>query len=130
MIRAPKTAKDVLTIINDFFILTEPTYSGKSEDFANRTDEASKLWDILTALRGPDDTNLSLKEATTAVIRYHALPVCDKNGATVYKDCIGNEIARHKYESTASRHFISHAKNAFKALGLDWIKTNSPFLKS
>ena len=69
MIRAPKTAKDVLTIINDFFILTEPTYSGKSEDFGNRTDEASKLWDILTALRGPDDTDLSLKEATTAVIR-------------------------------------------------------------
>jgi hypothetical protein len=31
--------------------------------------EAKQLWDILTALRGPDDCNIELKEITTAAIR-------------------------------------------------------------
>src|SRR5689334_10587648 len=29
-----------------------------------------QLWDVLTALRGPDDGNYDVKDATTSVIRY------------------------------------------------------------
>lgn len=38
----------------------------------NREDENAKdLWNILTALRGPDSGHCELKKATTAVLRYN-----------------------------------------------------------
>jgi hypothetical protein len=40
--------------------------------------EGNKLWDVLSALRGPDDMGID-KYNTTAIIRKHAFPSCGVN---------------------------------------------------
>lgn len=37
------------------------------------TENASDLWDVMTALRGPDNEDEDIKRATTEVIRWHLL---------------------------------------------------------
>ena len=99
------------------------------------TDErAAELWDILTALRGPDPDHWDKdKTATTAVIRYTALP---KTAATAdpswpYASRISAEVYQGYTKSSVEQrkllprgHFSVHAHRAFKALGLDWDKEN------
>jgi hypothetical protein len=51
-------------------------------DFLNHSGEAEQLWQILTALRGPDDDNDFIKDHTTARFRY-ALGLHDTGRATV-----------------------------------------------
>lgn len=45
--------------------------------------EAHVLWDLLTALRGPDDASIAVKLATTARIRAYLVPAAEKIGADV-----------------------------------------------
>ncbi|MFI5355197.1 MAG: hypothetical protein ACHQX0_06260 [Desulfobaccales bacterium] len=99
------------------------------------------LWDILSALRGPDDGNEDLKVATTAVIRYTVFGpglrdmgmVClPDSGASLRTrqsfnefgqafDKDGQVINPNRFENI---HFFGHARRAFKALGLDWDRVN------
>ena len=100
------------------------------------TDErAAELWDILTALRGPDLDHWDKdKTATTAVIRYTALPntaaTADPSSSWPYASRISAEVVRDTKSSVEQRkslprgHFSVHAHRAFKALGLDWDKEN------
>ncbi|HWY36161.1 MAG TPA: hypothetical protein VNX68_16065 [Nitrosopumilaceae archaeon] len=126
MIETPKTANDVLKIINDFFIKTPKTFN---ENHAP-TDEGHKLWDILTALRGPDNEDRTIKDEITAVIRNKALPSCDKYGAIVCSDAPDSGRIRYAIHTKAIVehsdiiHFFFHAKRAFNALGLKWEEVN------
>jgi hypothetical protein len=106
----------------------QPTKKSILEDlrtfFINNGDDAGadKLWDIISALRGPDDGNHDLKYATTEVIRYHvtgksyyANVSADNDGKAKYRD----ELVINQYD-----HFIQHAMKAFRSLNLNW-RTNN-----
>lgn len=84
------------------------------------------LWNVLSALRGPDaEDNHELKLATTGVIRYHFLGKTrgSMHGSTVLPDTEEAAKLRRQYTNVWS-HFISHAKDAFEALGLKWDEVN------
>lgn len=113
--RKPKTAIEVAKIISQFFV-----------DQMKKTDqeEGQKLWDMLTALRGPDNEDVENKEAATVLIRRRFL---GEKGATI----IGTYYADTGITRSATkllnirtgmddRHFKSHAQKAFQALGLKW----------
>lgn len=101
------------------------------------TPEGGELWDILTALRGPDNHDVLLKEATTAVIRWKlGLPANSKGnnvgGATVNEDNSGfAELRRgivagiYSPDKPLQFHFIHHARAAFQALGMSWDRVNT-----
>jgi hypothetical protein len=97
--------------------------------------QSTKLWAVLTALRGPDSDDSYEKLATTAVIR-HAIGLRSYvAGAVVIADSaeyattrmlrfpivlnhLGN-LSLRNWE-----HFSFHAKNAFDVLGLSWTEAN------
>lgn len=90
------------------------------------TEEHHKLWDVLTALRGPDSCNMNTKEATTAVIRHAVFPQGRSNiPANIGMDDTWAAERRAKMKNNGS-HFWDHAWHAFNALGLKWNSTNYP----
>jgi hypothetical protein len=105
--------------------------------FLNDNPEGRKLWDVLAALRGPDtsDYDHAGKKATTAVIRYAmglrgvlgknefiytVLP--DTKTAAAIRANLWQKEAQE--QSALTGHFVNHAFDAFKALGLDWDSEN------
>lgn len=86
--------------------------------------ERSKLWDVLTALRGPDTPDVGRKSVTTAVIRAKAFPLWMARGTNPGADTAGDyhpgEASRNEVCTTSSGHFQAHARRAFLALGLTW----------
>lgn len=94
-------------------------------------DDSRALWDILSALRGPDSLgDDDLKVSTTAIIRSAALP---KTAKTAHSNCLpisfglgdSEEFAGVRIRMSFS-HFRHHAYSAFVGLGLDWHHVNSP----
>jgi len=85
--------------------------------------EKGSLWDVLSALRGPDDQNSEVKMATTAVIRQTFLPQGLPDYLGQWDDAEGFPAHRTNMEQG---HFRSHARDAFVALGLKWGKVNKP----
>lgn len=86
--------------------------------------DARALWDILTALRGPDSENTDLKLETTCVIRRAAFP---KTAATSMTSgqllaSFGAPETEFSVLETAAwkgeGHFLLHAINAAGALGI------------
>lgn len=83
-----------------------------------------QLWDVLTALRGPDTYDKELKDRTTVPIRRAAFPqlakVEDENGCgyipASFSNFEGN--AFDKKWADGPTHFAAHAKRAATALGL------------
>jgi hypothetical protein len=95
------------------------------------TSQSGDLYDILTALRGPDtnDTRFNdLKIPITTIVRY---AVCKKSKAH-FKGLIENDTeqkAKMRVDVYSELrhthgHFLDHAKAAFHALGLSWDKVN------
>jgi hypothetical protein len=83
-----------------------------------------EIWDILTALRGPDDGSSTSKNAATCVIRYNVFGKKAMHGfpAMIHND---SQLDLNNRKTMAgSYHFKSHAENAFKALGLNWNEVN------
>lgn len=112
-VSVPQTMQEMLALLRLFFRTADGNHP-------------QKLWDVLTALRGPDDNQnrMEIKEATTAVIRRSVLRIDqDKVLAMVQGDQLGNIPVRH---DIPYGHFKTHARNAFYALGLDWGANNSP----
>lgn len=99
-------------------------------DFLNvADDESKKLWDILTALRGPDSDIDDIKYATTSVIRKTIGLTCeggenDKIGAIILSDSYNKCETRQS--DLKSWHFDSHVRSAFDTLGLKWEEVNYP----
>ncbi len=98
--------------------------------FFNRNDEEStKLWSVITALRGPDSDGFGSYErkcAVTGVIRYMA------GLGSLSRAVINNPDSPNRAEvrknitrnGEDSEHFRDHAYRAFEALGLLWGKDN------
>ena len=89
----------------------------------------AELWNILTALRGPDNHSDELKDATTAVIRWYAgIPQENSGYAISLPDSEASAEFRVKLLKNLKgkdRHFVSHARGAFEALGLNWYEVNT-----
>lgn len=83
-----------------------------------------EIWDILTALRGPDSDSLEEKEATTCIIRSTVFgEKASRNIPALIND--DNEDRKDRRESGFIHwHFTQHVKSAFKALNLKWDEIN------
>lgn len=83
------------------------------------------LWNVLSALRGPDDSNSDLKWVTTARVR-HILGISPGLGLAVNST---PEPAAGIGEFLASMHFIHHwqaAMQSLKALGYEVTEEELP----
>jgi hypothetical protein len=134
--------KKMLTSIAAFFASSDVSSNSKRE-----------LWDILSAIRGPDEYKTDMDEetrkqindyvlptldevkaATTGVIRFHILSM---GGHNAYEGIIYKDIAIVEKDSQTmitrrlgemkhmSYHFIQHARDAFRALDMTWEGINS-----
>lgn len=110
-----KTAKRMLKELRTFFRTADDK-------------ETAKLWDVLSALRGPDRPEQYIyKAATTGVIRQFVLPPRSSRrcGLTVVGDDQSSVERRAKLTNARVRaHFYSHVRDAFDALGLKWDQVN------
>jgi hypothetical protein len=108
----PTTARGMLDAIDKFFV--------SRINFR----EHSRLWNVLTALRGPDDGNSRLKRTTTEVIRSAAFPK-----TAGMKNSYNRRLAVHnlalfappyvKWETPiGGGHFKHHARAAARSLDL------------
>jgi hypothetical protein len=102
----PRTLRSALDAIQD--MLDGQEYSGE-------------LWDVLTALRGPDSRDRKVKYATTAVIRSAAFPKRPCEERSVFgKD--SDELVKRRSSLFSKKldnnHFREHVRDAFTALGL------------
>ena len=92
-----------------------------------RAEYGHDLWNILTALRGPDSRNRGIKYATTCVIRNAAFPGRPTNGLSVFKDDCPLYAKRRERlfdEHEESNHFREHIQDAFDSLGMTIDKVN------
>lgn len=114
----PKTKQEFLRILDTFFASTDVEGEDKKE-----------VWDILSALRGPDDDDLEKKLATTAILRAKVFPNgrewLETHVADIMDDCRGFVSRRLSLPKTELEHFVEHARMAFRALGLKWDKENT-----
>lgn len=90
-----------------------------------------RLWDILSALRGPDAnpftegvSPVDIKAATTAVIRKRLGFNGYKVPFTVESDDTDKVKLRQDCEGVCGNHFTKHAQMAFYYLGLKWDEVN------
>lgn len=90
-------------------------------------DHGKQLWDVLTALRGPDtkpftQESYELKLRTTAIIRSRAFPRVARNLSTFphkfahFSHCTNERIVARTDDP---QHFVQHAIAAERAL--DWV---------
>ena len=124
-------------------------YLDDIDGFLNRDDEAAALlWDVLSALRGPDITVVYgspehtvmdlTKKATTAVLRRKAFPRTFGNESfTISTLCVNKAIGlpdnagrlyvRKSFdlEERVGVHFLKHYEYAFAALGLKTDEVNN-----
>lgn len=79
---------------------------------------SSALWDVLSAVRGPDDGSLSVKECTTAVIRWRLFGNSCRARGAAWKDSPSLKKGREKIyrDLGGGSHFVHHVKDAFSAL--------------
>jgi hypothetical protein len=113
-------------------IRTYETMAKRIRDFfADRgipRNEARKLWNVLSALRGPDSTDFYLKNCTTEVIRHRLL---GKRGGELCPSLVSpdDEKKRDRRRDMFQKfsqfdHFQRHARDAFKDMGMEWDKLN------
>jgi hypothetical protein len=92
---------------------------------AKNDSNAKALWDVLTALRGPDSLSYDLKSGTTAKIRKLAFPqASDRFSRAVFEYGTVKEVTYDDLAyAVAGRHFFTHIDAAAQALGLvKWVK--------
>jgi hypothetical protein len=120
-VNRPRTAKEVFKILDDFM---------SADNSIGRGDELQHVWDVLTALRGPDYSvgGGMEKTATTALIRskvFGSPTSMVRFFAKVRRiDTSDLTIVRRSLDSTRHSHFYRHAERAFAALDLKWDEVN------
>jgi len=111
-VRVPKTLRKALDNIQE--MLTKQSYS-------------ADLWDILSAIRGPDSRNRKYKHATTTIIRSAAFPSrpCEERSFYGEDSAKSAEIRTRLFKSGADLdHFRQHVFDAFDALDLKIFEEN------
>ena len=110
--RKPETLREALDAVSS--LLIDPVYG-------------RDLWNVLTALRGPDSRSRRLKYATTCVIRKAAFPDEPTEGMSVFKTDSETYAARRiemELLKLDTPHFREHIYDAFDSLGLETFKEN------
>jgi hypothetical protein len=81
--------------------------------------ERRRLWNVLSALRGPDLPELGDKAATTAVLRLAALPALQGWGHVE----VAEAVRDIPLAAAGSLHFHAHVYTAARALGIEarWV---------
>ena len=116
-IKQPTTKQEFLAMVRNFF-----------NDETIHSVDKKEVWDILSALRGPDegvkDREL-LKSATTFLVRSAVLgeKEASKWSWPAVKD--DTEALRDIRVRAQRMHFLSHAIEAFSALDLMWSGVNT-----
>ena len=82
------------------------------------SEHAVALWNVLTALRGPDSRNDPMKSATTAVIRAAAFPLTAQRLHQIPATFRFGHNAVTIWEEMRHTHFGHHAVRAAELLGL------------
>lgn len=116
---SPETRKELDRI--DAFLANQPSVV------------ARELWNILTALRGPDNRNDALKDETTCVIRTKAFPQLansffsgDKTGAVfAMSDTLPKYLNNLQLPLHVSYHFAIHVNRAYSVLDISPKEENS-----
>lgn len=114
LIPRPNTARAMLDLIDEFY--------------CRGGEEAENLQVVLSAQRGPDnDENLQIKRETTGPIRCAAFPKMMKKAQrgdewelnmSFQQSRSGTVIIRSSTWRAAGQHFMNHARDAAKRLGL------------
>lgn len=128
-----RTVRDIVAKIDTIFARGARIKKGdvSYDHYSPAAISARQLWDVLSALRGPDYEYRSGddKQATTCIIRAACFPKTYANGhnricipASINDDHSGGPGRRHQLDC---EHFRSHAQKAFRVLGLDWESENS-----
>lgn len=108
----PKTAREMLDVLDEF-LMSAPSVV------------ASELWDVLTALRGPDSACTDVKMRTTGLIRTLAFPktaALSKEHLCIYAFFGDPEKHPIDLRGVAASHFRSHITAAAVALGYPYWK--------
>lgn len=120
-----RSVRDILAKIDTIFA------AGSSGESPTREETARQLWDVLSALRGPDYESGDDKQATTCIIRAACFPKTFGNSnvricipASMNNDYSFGPARRFKITS-GNYHFKNHAARAFRVLGLDWDAENT-----
>jgi len=91
------------------------------QDMLDGRSYSADLWDILTALRGPDSRNRKAKNATTALIRSAAFPKRPCEDRSIF-GTDSPRLAKRRRKLFRKKkdfnHFREHVRDAFEALGL------------
>jgi hypothetical protein len=110
--RTPRTLRGALDQIQQ--LLTKQPYS-------------ANLWEVLSAIRGPDSRNKRLKHATTTIIRTAAFPKRPCEERSFYGDDSAKkaEIRKRLFKNKEdNNHFREHVRDAFSSLGLSLFEEN------
>ena len=115
-INRPRTADEVFKILREFMACRG------LETISER--ERERLWDVLSALRGPDNGPAGSKSATTMVIRHAVFGMNSK--VERYADVASDDAGRRDFRITMNmlNHFEEHVRWAFQSLGLKWDEIN------
>ena len=81
-------------------------------------ENAGKLWEVLTALRGPDSGDMIVKNATTIHIRAAAFPRTAQNHTLPAKFAIAGDEPSLNESLAGGGHFASHVYFALRTLGI------------
>ena len=111
-LNTPRTLRGALRFVES--MLTKQSYS-------------ADLWDILSAIRGPDSRNKRLKHATTTVIRSAAFPSrpCEERSFYSEDSAEKAEIRTRLFKNKEDfNHFRQHCEAAFDALDLKLFEEN------
>jgi hypothetical protein len=107
------TAEKMVVVLRTFF----------NDDFID-FEERKELWDILTALRGPDNQDGTVKLACVSQIRRAVAGQSFTDFGAYHRfDSEEDANIRSKMETS---HFKLHMHAAFEALGLHWYAVNRP----
>lgn len=109
------TARQMLDLLDEYFVVQ---HLAKGPKPSRGSVEGDKLWDVLSALRGPDSDDYNLKVVTTAPLRTMAFP---KLWACESAALSGPSLAPAKDYNPARlgvgySHFADHVLEAHKAL--------------
>jgi len=111
-VHKPKTLRGALNCIQQ--LLTKQPYS-------------ADLWDVLSAIRGPDSRNKRLKYATTTIIRTAAFPErpCEERSFYGEDSAKKAEVRKQLFKNKEdNNHFREHVADAFASLGLSLFEEN------
>lgn len=121
------TFEEAIQYLKEFFDENRTVVNDNYRDvrkYRAQQEERQKLWNVMTALRGPDNHDDDLKTATTCIVRYAVFgneTSVQRHGYVNYDNT--SHLTRRK-SFIVNPHFRGHITAAFRALDLKWDEVN------